>query len=240
MRLMEISNYLFEFLRITRSCIMTPDAFFREIKDEEKRYLKPLAYGLISIGVNLIGCLLVYFFLPRSDFNQIDDIILFFSKVVLIPGFFLIFVLTPVARLFGGKGNFTQTYNVICYSVSVLNFSWIFVVLMMLITQLFRDTELIALSMFFLLALLLLDSFQYIIYLLIKRISITSDINKSEWVQEWKIPVNSGDKDDIFVNKNPSVLGFSIINDRAGEGGILPSTAYRSDPQTWARLNIVE
>lgn len=406
MRLMDIRNYFNEYLRITRSCILTPDTFFSEIKDEEKRYLKPLAYGLISIGVNLIGCLLVYFFLSRYEFNEIDDIILVFSKVVLISGFFLIFILTPVARLFGGKRNFTQTFNVICYSVSVLNFSWIFVVLMLLITQLFRDTELIALLMFFLLALLLLDSFQYIIYLLIKGISITSeinklrafaaviisfiiviplifsglyildelsrrpppynppklppdhdtrsynltvypgsppvidgmisdedrwsdganvqvnarlksynitmkhdrenlyilmywkgapewndmislcfeqdngkadsnlntgrvdwyyqsnngdpnkfndghyesgyrsdqhqdgslkvgyDINKSEWVQEWKIPMNSGDKDDIFIIKYPTVIGFSILNEIAGEGGILPSTANKIYPNT--------
>ncbi len=42
-----------------------------------------------------------------------------------------------------------------------------------------------------------------------------------------------------FVKDYPAELGFSIINERAGEGGILPSTAYRSDPRTWAQLNII-
>ncbi|MBU4076188.1 MAG: YIP1 family protein [Euryarchaeota archaeon] len=169
---MDIQNYFNEYLRITRSCIMTPDAFFREIKDEEKRWMKPLAYALISMGVNLIGYLLVYLFLEGYPF------ILVVPEAILILGFFLIFVLTQIARLVGGKGNITQTFNVICYSVSVLNFSGIFFVFLILIPQLFRETGMIALAIFVFLALLLLDSFQYLIYLLIKGISITSEINK--------------------------------------------------------------
>lgn len=64
--------------------------------------------------------------------------------------------------------------------------------------------------------------------------------NKSEWIQEWKIPLNSGDKDDIFVDKYPAHIGFSIINEREGEGGILPSTSYKNSPWTWANLEIVD
>ncbi len=61
---MDIRSYLNEYLRITRSCILSPEAFFNEIKGEEKRYLKPLAYALISLAVFSVGSSLLFFLLP--------------------------------------------------------------------------------------------------------------------------------------------------------------------------------
>ena len=62
--------------------------------------------------------------------------------------------------------------------------------------------------------------------------------NNNEMVIEWKIPLNSGDDYDIYINNYPAQLGFSIMND--GDGGIFPADAHQYDPETWANLVIAD
>lgn len=62
--------------------------------------------------------------------------------------------------------------------------------------------------------------------------------NINEMAIEWKIPLNSGDDHDIYINKYPTRLGFSIVSDR--DGGIFPAQAHQFDPATWADLEIVD
>lgn len=414
---MDILDYLNEYIRITRSCLLSPETFFNEIKGEEKRYLKPLAYALISLAVFSAGSSLLFFFLP---YYASRDLITFNS--VISTGFFitsivLIFILLLAEYIAGGKKSFNRSFNVVCYSASVLNISWMAIVAFTMIAQYGSRSKGILLTLMLmslaLLALLWLDIFQYVFYVLVTGLSVISeitklrasgaiilsvvivfamimsgsyllqessdnpqpprppyappvqeiqqnilpaylgsapdvdgkindndrwdegtqikvsargknyivtakhdrenlyilmrwkgnsgwndmislyfeqdndmndsnlstglvdwyyqrdgsdpakfgdghyepgfiqdnhqdgslmvgyDVNESEWVQEWKIPLNSGDKDDIFIKDYPAELGFSIINENAGEGGIFPSIAYRSDPRTWARLNII-
>ena len=61
--------------------------------------------------------------------------------------------------------------------------------------------------------------------------------NVGETAIEWKIPLNSGDNYDIYINKYPARLGFSIVSDR---DGIFPALAHQYDPGTWADLEIVD
>ncbi len=67
---------------------------------------------------------------------------------------------------------------------------------------------------------------------------VSYNYNIREMAIEWKIPLNSGDNYDIYINKYPARLGFSIVNDR--DGGIFPARAHQYDPATWADLEIVD
>ncbi|MBU4076187.1 MAG: YIP1 family protein [Euryarchaeota archaeon] len=68
--------------------------------------------------------------------------------------------------------------------------------------------------------------------------NVSYNYNIREMAIEWKIPLNSGDNYDIYINKYPARLGFSIVNDR--DGGIFPVRAHQYDPATWADLEIVD
>jgi len=67
---------------------------------------------------------------------------------------------------------------------------------------------------------------------------VSYNYNINEMAIEWKISLNSGDNYDIYINKYPARLGFSIVSDR--DGGIYPARAHQYDPATWADLVIVD
>lgn len=59
------------------------------------------------------------------------------------------------------------------------------------------------------------------------------------WVQEWVVPLKSGDHGDIRVDKFPTTLGFAI-DSRKFSGPQWPSgNAHRLEPQYWGDLKIL-
>jgi len=70
--------------------------------------------------------------------------------------------------------------------------------------------------------------------------SLKGSYKNGKWTLEWKLPMNSGDKYDIYVNKYPAELGFSIIDTVITPGGIFPPDATDYDPRTWGTMTIVD
>ncbi len=64
--------------------------------------------------------------------------------------------------------------------------------------------------------------------------------NAGTWVLEWQVPLRSGDTYDIYVDKYPAQLGFSIINWRDGAKGIWPPKADPYKALTWGNMVIVD
>lgn len=419
---LDMRSYLNEYLRITRSSINTPDAFFREIKYEESIYLKPLAYALISMVVYLAGSLPVSLFLRHYSFREIMEIMQYIFIVFFISSIILFFIMFFAEKVSRGKGNFNQVFKVFCYSTSVLNLSWIIYIITIFL-PIIDVGEWKELVFIFILIPIWVDGFFYIYYLIITGISVISEVSRSRllavafisiifllalissglyllelsrwhppddqpytplptpipsdtpsyqernsyqlyalpgsipildgilsdsdkwqengeisidikgkqylismkhdmenlyilmrwkgsprwednisiyfeqddlvpdynintgridryylgnnsdptilidghydsgyvpdehqdgsimvgydtnnghWVMEWKIPMNSGDRNDIFVNKYPSLVSLSIINEIDGKGGILPPYADKYDPGTWATIKILD
>lgn len=58
------------------------------------------------------------------------------------------------------------------------------------------------------------------------------------WTLEWQVPLRSGDAYDIYVDKYPMQLGFSIINNRGGAYGIWPPGADLYKAGTWGNMMI--
>jgi len=66
-----------------------------------------------------------------------------------------------------------------------------------------------------------------------------------KWTLEWRIPMNSGDKYDIYINSYPTEVGFSITNTLIVPVGnvpvsIFPPGADDYDPMTWANMVIID
>ena len=60
------------------------------------------------------------------------------------------------------------------------------------------------------------------------------------WVQEWVVPLRSGDPADIYVNELPATLGFAVMPGN-GYGSIWPpGNADRYEPETWGNINILD
>lgn len=59
------------------------------------------------------------------------------------------------------------------------------------------------------------------------------------WVYEWAIPLQSGDKDDIYVDQFPSTLGFMVEFDKSFKNVFWPENASRyNGPESWGDLEI--
>ncbi|MFA4936600.1 MAG: Yip1 family protein, partial [Candidatus Methanoperedens sp.] len=162
---MKISSYLREYARITLVSIKTPRKFFEEVKSEEKRYLKPLAYILITYAIYTAGVGIggnSYSFFPSSGFS------LFLKNIV--SALLFIVLLHLAVRLVKGKGSFNNTVKVICYSEAPLNFAWIFYVLMIFA----GDMEYPVISI--LSAAFWIATTYYVYYIILAGISVTSGI----------------------------------------------------------------
>lgn len=68
---MDVISYLKEYIRITLAVIKTPQAFFEGMKGEEKGYLKPFVYLLVSYAVTTIGGYLGFFLLYASSSSNL-------------------------------------------------------------------------------------------------------------------------------------------------------------------------
>ena len=122
---MKIISYPREYARITLAVIKTPRKFFEEIKNEGKGYLKPFAYMLISESVLLAGFLLGLLFrqgylTPLLSIDLYTSLTQWSIVYVALMQFALILV--------QGRGKLNQTFKVICYSFSPLNFGALFAI----------------------------------------------------------------------------------------------------------------
>lgn len=166
----KIKFFLKEYRRITFATINTPGEFFEEIKSEDKSYLKPLTYMLGSNAVYIMGLFLGEFFY-YSVFTEL--IVLYIILAVL---FFIYVALMHLAILMvGGKNKFNQTFKVICYSFSPMNFAWIFVLVLIAATSLWNFIG-PPVALFPMLG--LFASVLYIFYILVTGISVTSEIHR--------------------------------------------------------------
>ena len=180
-------HYLKEYTEITIESIKNPSKFFEKIKTDESGYLKPLFYALISYAVYNIGLFLWVLFSPdiqKISYTEISNNIVILILAVLIfyivtTALFLIFYIALMqlaVRMVGGKGKFKDTFKVICYSYSPLNFAWIFGLAMPIALLFFNEVTALLVSIPFMLA--LLASVIYIFYIAIVGLSITSEISK--------------------------------------------------------------
>ncbi len=100
----------------------------------------------------------------------------------MITSIFLIFILLLAEYIAGGKKSINLSFNVVCYSASVLNISWMIIVAFILVAQYGSKSNGIILTFMLLLlalfALLWLDTFQYVFYILVKGLSAISEITK--------------------------------------------------------------
>lgn len=70
--------------------------------------------------------------------------------------------------------------------------------------------------------------------------AVYANYDNGSWVQEWVIPLKSGDHGDIYVDEYPTTLGFAI-DSREFSGPHWPSlNAQRLRPQYWGDLKILE
>ncbi|MFA4936614.1 MAG: YIP1 family protein, partial [Candidatus Methanoperedens sp.] len=158
----------------------SPRKFFEEIKSEGKGYLKPFSYMLIAYIIYIAGSFLGFFFLPVGS----DVLAMSISLITGLAVFYIILTIVFMLIYFGsmhlavrivkGKGNFNQTFKVICYSYSPFNFVWIFVLIMIAAISL-KSTA--ALLIALLMMLPLLAGMLYVFYILVVGISITSEIS---------------------------------------------------------------
>ncbi|MCZ7385781.1 MAG: Yip1 family protein [Candidatus Methanoperedens sp.] len=175
---MDIKSYIKEYIRITLASIKTPRKFFEVIKSEGNGYLKPLAYMLISNIVFTAGSFLEFFFLPETS-NVLKVAGLFIKELVvyyiILAILFFIFVgLIQLAIIIvKGKGGLNQTFKVLCYSFSPINFAWPFYLAMTASFYLNNGASLI--QILFMLG--LFASLLYIFYLAVKGIAVTSDVS---------------------------------------------------------------
>ncbi len=70
--------------------------------------------------------------------------------------------------------------------------------------------------------------------------NLKSGYENGSWRLEWQIPMKSGDDFDIYIEKYPTQVGFSILNNRNGARGIWPPAADMYDPETWGNMLIVD
>lgn len=70
--------------------------------------------------------------------------------------------------------------------------------------------------------------------------SLYGGYKNGKWILEWKIPMNSGDKYDIYINSYPTEVGFAITNTVAAPEGVFPPGADNHDPRTWGTMTIVD
>lgn len=174
---MNISSYFREYARITLAVIKTPRKFFEEIKNEGKGYLKPFAYMLISESVLLLGFLLGLLF--RQGYLTalpLIDLYIFLAQWSIV----YIALLQLATILVRGKGKLNQTFKVICYSFSPLNFGALFAIAVNVAIP--TNLNLYSLTRYLLIILLivcLLSSVLYMFYIVVVGISITSEISGS-------------------------------------------------------------
>lgn len=178
---MSLSEYLKEYIRITRTSIKTPQAFFEEIKGEGKRYLKPIAYAFISFMIYMIGSSLGFLFVPGgSSLSSSGTVmlgLLLLYTVLAVPFIIFYAALQHISvRLVGGKGKFNDTCKAICYSYAPMNFAWLFGLPMVLAIAL---ESMIGLLVALVFMLPLFASILYTFYLVIVGISVTSEISKA-------------------------------------------------------------
>lgn len=184
---MTIGNYLKEYAEITIESIKNPSKFFEMIKTDESGYLKPLFYTLISYAVYNIGLFLWFLFSPDMQKIGYADIsysivililtvIIFYTVITVLFFIFYIALMQLAVRMVGGKGKFKDTFKVICYSYSPLNFAWIFGLAMSIALSFFNEVTALLVSIPFMLA--LLASVIYIFYIEIVGLSITSEISR--------------------------------------------------------------
>ena len=184
---MTIDHYLNEYAKITIESIKNPSKFFENVKTDESGYLKPLMYTLISYAVYNIGLFLWILFspyiqqinyaeIPNSIIISILAVTIFYIVTTVLFLIFYIALMQLAVRIVGGKGKFKDTFKVICYSYSPLNFAWIFGLAMTISLSSFDEITAFFISSFFMLA--LLASVIYIFYIAIVGLSITSEISR--------------------------------------------------------------
>ncbi|VVB97427.1 Yip1 domain protein [uncultured archaeon] len=179
---MDLKSYPKEYARITLASIKTPAEFFQGMSGEGRGYLKPLAYMLVSGIIYNIGIFLGFFVYPES--------ISLFSSA----GFFLTAVLSFLLIIFsiiqtclyiglmhlavlivGGKAKFNDTFKVVCYSFSPLNFAWIFGFGTFLAIS-FKNMAVMLVSLPLMMALFV--CLLYIYYIEVIGLSVTSGITR--------------------------------------------------------------
>ena len=135
---------------------------------------------LISNVIYVAGSFLGFFFLSEAS-NVLTVASLFFRELVvfyliLAVLFFTVHIGSMHLAVLIVKGNdkFNQTFKVICYSFSPINFAWLFVVIMTAAASL---KSFAALLVAILPMLGLFASVLYIFYILVVGISVTSEIS---------------------------------------------------------------
>lgn len=69
---------------------------------------------------------------------------------------------------------------------------------------------------------------------------VRSNYSNGMWVQEWAIPLNSGEYGDIVVDKIPSTLGFALLPRGRSQFDWPSIRASSRKPLTWGDLKIID
>ncbi|MCX9014770.1 MAG: YIP1 family protein [Candidatus Methanoperedens sp.] len=59
------------------------------------------------------------------------------------------------------------------------------------------------------------------------------------WIQEWVVPLRSGDFGDLYLNDFPATLGFMLINKNVKDGESWPPDLNPYDLKTWGDIEIL-
>jgi len=185
---LDIKSYIKEYLRITLTSIRTPRKFFEEIQNERNGYLKPFAYILISNFVFTAGLLLEFFIyntallaLQATVFYLMGMVVYYIILAILL--FIFVGLIHLGIILVKGKGELNQTFKVLCYSFSPINFAWLFIAFAIGSFN-FNEIDEFIIFLLGLLAILF-----YMLYLAIKGIAVTTYISKARASAALTVPL---------------------------------------------------
>ncbi|MCZ7382753.1 MAG: Yip1 family protein [Candidatus Methanoperedens sp.] len=185
---LDLKSYIREYIRITFTSIKTPRKFFEEIQNEDSGYLKPFAYMIISNIVFTAGLFLGFFFyntasvaLQATAFYLMGMVVYYIILAILL--FIFVGSMHLGIILVKGIAELNQTFKVICYSFSPINFAWLFIAAAI---GSFNFNE-IAEFIIFLLG--LFASLLFILYLAVKGISVTAYVSEARASAALTVPL---------------------------------------------------